>query len=179
MARAGRKRKTNVARDGSGKSRGESADDIMAVVLAQPHRRFADTPRDARLGYPLGRLCLAGYITEKQHDIGQRWATIVRRYSALMGYRLENPAPPSVELIASGLSCAAEPDEKMILALRRDYNDAYAALDLVGRDTRTGQGPLKICRQICVQEMNEAILWPHRIGDLRIGLNALARVLRS
>jgi len=177
MARAGRKRKANVERNAAGKSRGDRPDEIMAVVLAQPHRRFADTPRDARLGYPLGRLCLAGYITEKQHDVGQRWATIVRRYSALMGFRLENPETPNVALIATGLSCAAEPDERVILALRRDYNDAYAALDRVGRDTRTGRGPLKICRQICVQEMSEAILWPHRIGDLRIGLNALVRVL--
>ncbi len=177
MTRLGRKRKTNVARGAHGKSRGERPDEIMAVVLGQPHRRFAETPRDARLGYPLGRLCLAGYITEKQHDAGQRWAAIVRRYAALMGFRLENPETPNVELVASGSSCAAEPDEKVILALRRDYNDAYAALELVGRHTKTGRGPLKICRQICVQEIDEAILWPHRIGDLRIGLNALVRAL--
>ena len=177
MARAGRRRKANVARSATGKSRGASADDIMAVVLAQPHRRFADTPRDTRLGYPLGRLCVAGYITEKQHDAGQRWATIVRRYAALMGFRLDTPATATMELVSTGPSCAAEPDEKVLMALRRDYNDAHAALELVGRDTRTGKGPLKMCRLICVQETDEAILWPHRIGDLRIGLNALARVL--
>src|SRR5437879_261798 len=130
MARSGRRRKANVARDRTGKSRGESPDEIMAVVLAQPHRRFADTPRDAKLGYPLGRLCLAGYITEKQHDAGQRWAAIVRRYAALMGFRLENPETPTVELIASGQSCRAEPGEKVIRGLRRDYNDSYAALEL-------------------------------------------------
>jgi hypothetical protein len=168
----------NVARDAAGKSRGESPEEIMAVALGQPHRRFAQTPREVKLGYPLGRLCLAGYVTEKQHDAGQRWATIVRRYSALMGFRLENPATPTIGMISSGSSCLADPDEQVILALRRDYNDAYAALEQAGRDTRTGRGPLKICRQICVQEMNEAILWPHRIGDLRVGLNALTRVLK-
>src|SRR5947209_13426245 len=86
MARAGRKRKDNVRRDQTGKSRGESSEEIMAVVFAQPHRRAAKTPREAKLGYPLGRLLLAGYITGKQHDAGQRWASLVRRYAALIGF---------------------------------------------------------------------------------------------
>ena len=149
----------------------------MAVALAQPHRRFARTPREAKLGYPLGRLCLAGYITEKQHDAGQRWADIVRRYAVLVGLPRENPDSPNVQPMSAGLSCIAEPDDKVILALRRDYNDCYAALEQAGREAKAGRGPLKTCRQICVQEMSESILWPHRIGDLRIGLNALVRVL--
>src|SRR5437660_11539475 len=120
MGRAGRKRKANVARDRTGKSRGEGAEQAMATALAQPHRRWAETPRDAQLGYPLGRLLLAGYITEKQHDAGQRWATIVRRYAALIGFPRDTPDAPHIELISSGLSCAVDPDAKVILALRRD-----------------------------------------------------------
>ena len=111
MGRGGRKRKSNVARDRFGKSRGEAPEEIMAVVLAQPHRRAASTPRDAKLGYSLGRLLLAGYVTEKQHDAGQRWAAIVRRYAALIGFPRENLDSPHVELISSGVSCAPEPDE--------------------------------------------------------------------
>jgi len=178
MGRAGRKRKAGVARDRTGKSRGEGPEQAMAIALAQPHRRWSKTPRDALLGYPLGRLLLAGYITDKQHEAGQRWVTVVRRYAALIGFPRETPDAPNVELISSGVSCAADPDAKVILALRRDYNDCYAVLEQVGRDTRTGRGPLRVCRQICVQEIDEAILWPHRIGDLRIGLNALVRALK-
>src|SRR5205823_5669387 len=109
--RRGRKRKLNVQRTGCGKSRGESAEEIMAVALGQPHRRFARTPREAKLGYPLGRLCLAGYITEKQHDAGQRWADIVRRYAVLVGLPRENPDSPNVQPMSAGLSCIAEPDD--------------------------------------------------------------------
>src|SRR5437588_11718219 len=118
MGRAGRKRKANVARDRTGKSRGEGAEQAMATALAQPHRRSAKTPREAKLGYPLGRLLLAGYITEKQHDAGQRWATIVRRYAALIGFPRDTPDAPNMELSSSGLSCVAAPDEKVILALQ-------------------------------------------------------------
>ena len=95
MGRAGRKRKAGVARDRTGKSRGEGPEQAIAIALAQPHRRWSKTPRDALLGYPLGRLLLAGYITDKQHEAGQRWVTVVRRYAALIGFPRETPDAPN------------------------------------------------------------------------------------
>ncbi len=135
----------------------------MHIALSSAHRRWNE-PRDARLGYPLGRLLLAGYLVNAQHDAGLRFAAIVRRYAAAMGFARE----------ARRVSA----DAAALAAPRREYDDCYAALEQAGRDTRSGREPLKTCRQICVEEMDEAILWPHRIGDLRVGLNALAFMMR-
>jgi hypothetical protein len=134
----------------------------MSLALAAPHRRWTE-PRDARLAYPLGRLLLSGYLVNAQHDAGLRFAAVVRRYGAAMGFAREANRVDG---------------DAALVSLRREYDGLYAALLQAGRDTRSGREPLKTCRQICVEEMDEAILWPHRIGDLRVGLNALAFLMR-
>jgi hypothetical protein len=76
--RTGRKRKTNVVRDASGKSRGEILD--LSVVYNQPHRRGQRNPKSELLGYPLGRLRHEGLIDEAQLQAGNAWASMVRAY---------------------------------------------------------------------------------------------------
>src|SRR5262245_10420298 len=94
----------------------------MSLALVAPHRRWTG-PRDARLSYPLGRLLLAGYLVNAQHDAGLRFAAVVRRYSAAMGFAREAQRTQGNVPLA---------------ALRREYDDLYAALLQAGRDTRSG-----------------------------------------
>lgn len=75
MARAGRPRKINVARDASGRvSRAGQARDIKAVALAQPHRRGLPKAAraDQRAASVAGRLFLGGYLTEEECEAAAR-----------------------------------------------------------------------------------------------------------
>lgn len=87
VRRSGRKPKANVVRDGTGKSRGETVESIMAVALAQPHRAALPEKyrHDALAGHPLGWLKLKGKITPAEYQAGQRYAEIVSRYRAAIG----------------------------------------------------------------------------------------------
>lgn len=164
----------------------ETEEQRMAVVLAQPHRRWAANPRDERLGYPLGRLQYAGYVTRDQLDAGDWWAGIVRSYAGMMGVKIENPRGVMGSMVSSFSDGGfyhweneAEDDEdakERKRKLSERYDDCYAALLDVGRLHCAGHKVLTVCRQICIGEENEITLWPERIGWLRLGLNALDKI---
>jgi hypothetical protein len=182
----GRRRKPGVIRDASGKSRGERPDDIMSVVLAQRYRVVE--PRDAKnslAGSTLGRMLLAhqrrGYddpqaITQKQFEAGEAFAAAVRRHAAVMGYSISRPSP-SFQMVGTGVSCRPEPDEDVIMAAKRRFSECYNALMKAGVDTREGVAVALIVYAVCVQERALESLSRHDIGNLRVGLNALVRVL--
>jgi hypothetical protein len=178
----GRPRKMNVRRDASGKSRGEIVD--LSVVLNQPHRR--DFKGDARkselLGYPLGRLRLGDQVSETQHRAGNEWALLVRSYAGAMGIPLGSPRSGSDHPeIASGMGGGSGPlpgtaeHEKRIQRLRERYEGCFERLSLLGRSLGRGNQILVAMRRVCIEER-----YPNdsELGDLRLGLNAMARELK-
>ena len=187
QAKRGRKRKENVRRS---KVTGrildrQTEEQRMAVVLAQPHRRWAANPRDERLGYPLGRLQYSGYITREQLDAGDWWAGVVRSYAGMMGIRVENPRGIMGSMVGSfsggyqweGQDAGDDDDaRKRREAISGRYDNCYQVLVDLGQVHRVGHRILKVCRRICIGEENEITLWPNNIGLLRLGLNALDRV---
>ncbi len=186
----GRRRKTDVARDSRGKSRAfeahrkEREADIVAVAVAQPHRRFAKAPRASHLGYPLGRLHYMGLIDREQHEAGQRWCALVRRYAAMKGLRLGLPQTPLLGMAHEGggyrwEAASGGDDARRVRSVEKDYDDCVAALLDVGRATRRGRAAMIACKRVCVLEEDENFLWHGgALGDLRLGLNALGRILR-
>jgi hypothetical protein len=179
----GRPRKTNVVRDASGKSRGEIVD--FSVVLNQPHRRDAkgDARKSELLGYPLGRLRLGDQISELQHRTGNEWALLVRSYAGTFGLPFGSPrsgsdvggvAAPAYAFSADDARHDAEEHRKRVLALRSRYDGCFERLLSLGRSLGRGTTFLVVMRQVCVEER-----YPNdrELGDIRLGLNALAHEL--
>ena len=184
-----------MIRDPSGKSRGER-ETIAPEVLAM---RARDLMRDnvsplhagdALAGFTLGRLLLRhradrsdpGSITPQQYDAGDDWSRIVRAHARVMGYSLGRPSPGFV-MAGTGLSCASDPEQGEVLRIRRKYSDCYAALIdagtlFKGQGKVTGVEVAMICWDVCINNRPISTLSAADYGNLRAGLNALAKVLR-
>lgn len=70
----------------------ESAD-AMSVARAQPHRKWADHPDDARLGFPLGRFCAQLWRNDptfgnRMHSAGVHYAKDVRAVQVAKGFHV-------------------------------------------------------------------------------------------
>ena len=191
MAVQGRRRKVNVIRDTGGKSRGEPQivhPETIAVRLRELRRcgvpvRDRHAALDALAGFTLGRLLLRhradvsdpGSINEQQYDAGREWAKLVYRHAVVMGYSLGSPKSPSFILVGAGLSCAQEPNEQEIIVVRRRWSDCYRAL--METCKTHGLAVRDITYAVCIENRGIDLLQPADYGNLRIGLNALARVL--
>lgn len=185
--RTGRKRKTNVVRDASGKSRGEILD--LSVVYNQPHRRGQRNPESELLGYPLGRLRHEGLIDEAQLQAGNAWASMVRAYSRMIGLRIGSPKSGSLtEAVATGFyvwegdgpengqEVDAEEQERRRKRLRGKYDLCHDRLHEAGRTLGPGAALLKALRKVAIEER-----YPEdaELGNLRLALNTVGRVLRG
>jgi hypothetical protein len=73
-----------VLRDASGKSRGETAESVMAVVLAQPHRRCFEPAAaiDQRAESEHGRHSLRGEISDAEYLAGIEYRDANEAYLA-------------------------------------------------------------------------------------------------
>lgn len=177
----GRPRKANVVRDRNGKSRGEIVD--LSVVLNQPHRRGfkGDARKSELLGYPLGRLRMEDSVSEMQLRAGNEWAQLVRSYAGAMGIPMGSPRSGSDHPeIASGMGSSFGPlpgtpeHEKRIQSLRSRYDGCFKRLSKLGMSLGRGNAIIVTMRRVCIEERYPNFL---ELGDLRVGLNALAKEL--
>jgi hypothetical protein len=185
----GRRKKQTVLRDHAGRSLGEPPEVVRAVVLAQRARLVGPAHADDPLaGHTLGRLRLRHQphgpqdpcsISPLQYEAGERYAVIAVRHAALMGYPIGTPKSPTLELLAAGLSCSEEPDQELILRVRRQFADCYRALMDAGRAIGQGAKVALVTYDACLDRRTFESLTPADIGNLKVGLNALVRVLRG
>lgn len=186
--RYGRKKKSSVIRDSKGKSRGEPAPFVHPETIACRKRDLIiDGVNPAHVldplsGSTLGRLLLRwradnsdpGSINQEQFDAGDIWTKIVHRHAAIITSSKLSVKSPSAILIG-GHSLSVEPDEETILRVRRQFRETYNALQKASGTH--GWRLSEVCYGVCVEN------WPlHRLseadyGALRVGLNALVRVL--
>ena len=184
MAR-GRKRKTGKRYPCGKRRREETEKEAMSTVIEARQRLFGVTAkqaRDDRLGSALGRLAFTGRISDEQYQAGAAFAELYQRHHVTMG--LPTPSPRSVAalLINEGIfgSSPSEPVLDVIEKLKRRFKDATDALDQCDRDHRFAPGrrpTMLVYRLVCVDE--DTRLWTDDdFGNLRVALNALARVFR-
>lgn len=182
--RAGRPRKTNVIRDASGKSRGEIVD--FSVVLNQPHRRDVSgkNAKSELLGYALGRLRFYDKISEDQLRAGNEWALLVRDFAADQGLPVGSPRSGSLLTDSHGPAYAFSRDEATHAAGRSQnrsvslcarYSECFETMAQLGRTLGVGRKILIAMREVCIQDRDPQE-W--QIGDLRSGLNAMARIFK-
>ena len=193
MARRGRKPKPDVIRDARGKSRGEPIGvhpETLAVRMRDLRRdglrlRNREEALDALSGSTLGRLLLRhradpsdpGSVNPQQYDAGAEWAKLARHHAAIMGYAHGSPASTSFVMVGSGLSCAAPPSEEEIVVVRRLWSDCHRALMEAAK--MHGLAVREVVHAVCVENRSLEFLSRADYGNLRIGLNALAKVLRT
>ena len=181
----GRKRKPGRRTACGRLARHETEKETLATVIAARRRHFgvsAREARDPRLGTALGRLHYRGRISDEQYQAGLMFGELYQRHHRTMG--LPTPSPRSVAglLINEGIfgGSGSEPSPDDVARLRRRFDDAMAALDACDRVHRLSMGrrpAALIYRLVCVDE--DARDWPDDdIGNLRVGLNALAGVFR-
>lgn len=126
---------------------------------------------DERWGTELGRLFLAGDITEDLYEAGRRWGELVADYYRAIG--ASAPYPKAVNLERYERSAEVDPEsekgkerDRRAEAKVEEMDKALAAL------LASGSVPMRIVRTVC--ETNEsAANWHERIA-LGHGLSALA-----
>lgn len=156
MTRPGRKRKARVTRQPNGRPRQPTAQDIMAVARAGPHRQILDArgrvpdPRDPRLGTEFGRLRIMGLISAEQYAAGLRWGRVVIRMCCALGAQPSSPKGWMANLlpgVPGGLEMTAEQAAEARLA----YDEAHHALV---RDLGLGDRRVlpNLLRQVIVED---------------------------
>ncbi len=182
----GRKRKPGLRYPCGKLKREETEREAMATALSARQRHYGITvkqARDERLGSSLGRLNMQSLVSEPQYDAGTKFGRLHQAHHAIMGLPSPNPSSVTAIMIAAGLVAGVtttEAEEDTIENLRKRYDAVTDALDQCDRDHRMARGrkpSLLVYRVVCADE--DATLWPEcDLGNLRVGLNCLARVFR-
>lgn len=185
----GRPKSKNVKRDSTtGRSRGPKPDDVISVAFNNRIRMCGPSAivtdirtgaqwAHAKSGYSLGVLNLWGQVSDEQHDAGIKYANMVYRYCALRGLPLTTPKSPALMLVSAGQACRDEPDDNQVLRVRRQHSDARAALLMAGMAIGQGSRVNGVTFAVCIEDIPAESLNEVDIGNLRVGLNALGRVL--
>lgn len=153
-------------------------------MLNQPHRRgFGDNRKSELLGYPLGRLRMTNQVSEIQHRAGNEWALLVRAYAGSQGIPMGQPrsgsalsdsAKPAYAFAGGDGLMGSEDEESRISNLRSRYDQCFEALMEVGQSLGRGRSVAIATRLVCIEERYPS---DYELGDLRVGLNALAKEL--
>ncbi len=179
--RVGRPRKPGRRRGATGRSRGETAAEITAVARAQRVKAGAD-PDDAMnalFGSALGilhrrwQMCATdpGGISDEQWNAAQTYIATVMRYCEIMGIPLPRPA-------GTAGATRPDPDEEVVLAVRRRFSDFRRALLDAGTEIGVGARVNAAVYRICIEDPPLEAIAVREIENLRYGLNAIARVVR-
>lgn len=172
---AGRKPRAGVERHECGKivraarQPVETQEQVLATAVAQPHRKASDDPREAKLGYALGRALLTKTITGPQFMAGERYTVVAIRYMRDVTGSLPRFPSMAAELVDKGVS-GHEQDPDAIQAVRNDWDEAQRAL----LDTGEHYEANRVLAKLCV--MDRDLASAAEVGVLRVALNALVRL---
>lgn len=114
MAR-GRKRKSEAKRERNGRAQRASADvrrnAERSVAMSQPHRAWLkdDQRADQRAATMIGRLRLAGLISEPQYWAGEKWARLMHEFHIVLATPISRASSMSA-MVAPGMETPAEAD---------------------------------------------------------------------
>jgi hypothetical protein len=184
IRRGGRPRAPGRRRDATtGRSRGESPAEIVAVARAQRIKLGAgpDDALDALLATTLGMLhrrwqaCATdpSGISPDQYHAAQAYIGCVTRYCEIMGIPLPRPAGGDRAGATRG-----DPPDHVVLAVRRRFADLRRTLLDCGREIGVGSRVNAAVYRICIEDPPLESVQPAEIENLRYGLNAVARYLR-
>jgi hypothetical protein len=166
----------------TGRSRGESPAEIVAVARAQRIKLGAD-PDDAlnplhtsTLGilHRRWQACATdpSGVSADQYHAAQAYIGCITRYCEIMGIPLPRPAAGPVG------ATRGDPPEEVVLAVRRRFSDLRRTLLDCGAGIGVGSRVNAAVYRICIEDPPIETVQPAEIENLRYGLNAVARYLR-
>lgn len=132
----------------------------------------ADHAPDPLSGTVLGRMLLRGCeaatgISSVQYEAGEQYARLCRQYAEMMGFELRpEAASPTFERVSRGSSAHEYPPER-VTEVRNEFSRTEASWEC--------PRVRSVCWTACVADREIAIL---DYGELRVGLNKLARVYK-
>lgn len=193
MAKPGRKHVPNVDRYPGGQivhaqrqPKAEKPEKIMAVVLAQPHRRGE---RSQLAGFAFGRLRLGGMIDERQYRAAEIFTKRASRYMTHItctNPRFPNPLANMVKLDledqkaqererpVADFTIRDEPHDEVsrIASIRSDYAELQDALADAGMHFEGNA----VLSRVCI--MDRDIEGHAAMGAFRRALNVIANRLK-
>jgi hypothetical protein len=159
---------------GRARARAERAEEVARVALAARRRVFrlgAEEARRTEAGTALGRLAISGEITRPQYEAAQRYEEVSRRAdAALLARRMVSAA--ELDRSGGGGHDGRAGDDPAYAARCR------AAVKEAERCWRAMAEAGAACRAAVDMAVLQGSATPAAVGDLRLGLNALARVFR-
>jgi len=173
MAKAGAKRRDGVRRYQNGSivraDRGERPDKVVAVVLAQPHRRGE---RDHRAGFVYGRLLLGGMIDDRQYQAAEIFTKRAVRYMGQVTGSLPRFPSIAANMVGTFSGGSGEPDDESIASIRSQYGELQDALAEAGMHYEGNA----ILTRVCV--LDQEIDGDAAMGAFRCALNVIANRMR-
>lgn len=190
MAKAGAKTKQNVQRYPSGQivhsyrePKHEKPEKIMAVVLAQPHRR-GNASQYA--GYAFGRLFIGGMIDQRQHQAAEIYMTRTIRHMKHITGSLPRFQSALANMVKLDLEQQREPtpidsriaDEITMTEDERtaDIRSAYGELQDALADAGMLYDGNRILTRVCVNDHDPQ--GHAELGAFRCAVNVIANRLR-
>lgn len=175
MSRAGRRRAALARREANGQARRESAaqvqDQIIGVVLAQPHRRGE---RSQMVAYALGRLRHSGQISQEQFNALETYARLASRYMReVLGSSYHWPRS-SIANMSGGtrFRFEADPHQDGVAQIQRDWADVMSAF----ADNGLLYSGTAALAHICLMDMDPS---QNQLGNARLAANVLHRLWGS
>jgi hypothetical protein len=184
IRRSGRPRQPGRRRDATtGRSRGESTAEVVAVARAQ-RIKFGADPDDALNALHASTLGILhrrwqacatdpSGISADQYHAAQAYIGCVTRYCELMGIPLPRPVAAD-----TGGATRGDPPDAVVLAVRRRFADLRRTLLDCGAGIGVGSRVNAAVYRICIEDPPIETVQPAEIENLRYGLNAVARHLR-
>lgn len=190
--KAGAKPKQNVPRYPGGQivhsyrePKVEKPEKIMAVVLAQPHRR-GNASQYA--GYAFGRLFIGGQIDQRQHQAAEIYMTRTIRHMKHITGTLPNFTSPLANMVKLDLEFQRDRDpaptdsriadeimqteDERIASIRSDYGELQDALADAGMLYEGN----RILTRVCVNDHDPQ--GDVELGAFRCAVNVIANRLR-
>jgi hypothetical protein len=185
----GRKRKKHVARTTSGRiSRARSATEaagrqveaaavsVAVEARARLYGLAAEAARDEKMGYPVGRLLRAGFISPEHHDIAMSYAKLANAYAAAIDAagRVTDPRSeddPPKACAECGRTDRCEPcqgESSTRIRGRWEYIDGLLSRHQVA-----------VLRQVVIAQLDWPVATPHLVAALDIVGAGLAEDLRN
>lgn len=176
MAKCGRKRKPGP-RTKAGQHSRAGQPSQRDHVLAQPHRRgLPENKRgDQRAESVLGRLYLAGHITEPECWAGEKWRRLMHDFHVVLATPVQAASAISA-MVAPGVEHSAEADHLAAETPETDEEKRERVMDAF--DVVCGRlDSISLCAldAVVIQDRPPG---PDALPELRVALGQLARLWR-
>jgi hypothetical protein len=146
----------------------------------------ADNAKDENHATTLGQMLLRwkanqtdpSGISRDQFTAAGDYRRVVVSHHRLMGVPSANPRATDLLCPGKGIDCSPEPDQEVIDRIRGEFRNCRRVLLDCGAEVGAGSRINKLVYAVCIEDVHISTLQWFDFGNLRNGLNALARYFK-